>query len=78
MITVTNFENSTEAMTYFNTLADNDYVFANISPKDYKHFIIAAENYPVFYRSKNLSDYIIYFRKTYLEKDSYPTLGELE
>ncbi len=66
MVTVNNFENSTKAMEYFVSVHENRYVFTKIeNTGSFSDFAISAGNYPVFYRSKNVEQYLLFFRKNY-------------
>jgi hypothetical protein len=43
----------------------NDYVFANMNKEVFSGFAIAQENYPVFYKDKDLKKYLAFFKKNY-------------
>jgi len=64
-IMVGNFTTIDKAMTYFNTITTNEYVFANIKKEDLSTFVISQENYPVFYRDKDIKKYQAFFKKYY-------------
>lgn len=78
MITVSQFHNSLEAMTYFNSIAENEYVFNIIGEKSFKHFVISSENYPKLYKSKNIVDYQVFFEANYIPEGEYPKMGRME
>jgi len=66
MITVNNFSNSKKAMDYLLGIRDSKYIFTRLENTGmYYDFIISAENYPVFYRNKDISQYIRFFEKYY-------------
>jgi tetratricopeptide (TPR) repeat protein len=66
MITISNFENSEKAMNYYISIKDNDYIFTRLKQTgDYAQFVISAENYPIFYRNKNIANYLRFFEKNY-------------
>jgi hypothetical protein len=66
MITVNNFEDSQKAMNYLLGIRDSRYIFTRLeNAGEYFDFIISAENYPVFYRNKDISQYIRFFEKNY-------------
>jgi len=66
IITIANFSNENEAMKYFNAIKDNKKIFENYNKTDYKQFIISVENYPIFYKDKNVNKYLDFFAKNYL------------
>lgn len=68
MVTVNNFENSAKAMEYFTGVHQNKYVFTRIENTSYSDFVISAGNYPVFYRNKNVDQYMQFFNKNYQQK----------
>jgi len=70
MISVSRFDNKEEAMTYFNTIKNNSYVFSDIPEEAYQHFVISTSNYPVLYKSKDIAAYEIFFIKNYLDNTS--------
>ena len=58
MITIGNFENETQAADYIISMFLTDYVFGGIDTAKYKIKPISSKNYPVFYQSKDLDEYI--------------------
>lgn len=67
LVTVNAFENKEDAMNYYNVIAENEYVFANLNPKSYYFFVISNTNYPILIKQKNLSTYLKYFENKYLK-----------
>jgi tetratricopeptide (TPR) repeat protein len=68
MITVNSFPNSEKAMAYFQNIKENKYVFTKLeSAGGFSNFVISAENYPIFYKSKNIAQYQRFFKKNYGE-----------
>lgn len=67
LVTVNAFENDEDAMNYYRTIEQNEYVFANLNPKSYFFFIISNTNYPILIKEKNLSTYLKYFENKYLK-----------
>lgn len=66
MVTVGNFTNSDKAMRYFNSINESKYIFNKLqNTGDFFVFIISADNYPIFYRSKNVQQYIKFFESNY-------------
>jgi hypothetical protein len=69
MITVNNFDNSTTASTYILGIRDSKYIFTRLENSgDYYDFVISVENYPIFYRNRDISQYLRFFEKHYLVK----------
>ena len=58
MVTIGNFENETNAADYIISMFLTDYVFGGIDTAKYKIKPISSKNYPVFYQSKDLDEYI--------------------
>jgi tetratricopeptide (TPR) repeat protein len=65
-VMVGNFATIKDAMNYYNAIMANDYVFANLNKEDFKGFAIAQENYPIFYRDKDIKKYLAFFKQNYL------------
>jgi tetratricopeptide (TPR) repeat protein len=66
MVTVNNFENSEKAVNYYLSIKDNEYIFTKLKQAgEYYQFVITAENYPIFYKNKNIQQYIKFFEKNY-------------
>lgn len=68
IITVGNFENAQQAMDYYDAIINNDYITSQLQNVDESAFTISVDNYPIFYREKNIEDYYKYFNKFYLDK----------
>jgi len=75
LITVGNFENAGRAIDYYEAVKDNAYINSQIPEIDKNAFAISVDNYPIFYREKNIEDYYKFFNRTYLGKT---TPGEQE
>lgn len=66
MITVNNFETGEKGINYYLSIRDNDYIFTKLKQTgDYSQFVISADNYPIFYKSKNIQQYQKFFEKNY-------------
>ncbi len=72
MITVGNFESAEKALNYYRAVQDNEYVNTQIRDIEKSIFAISVDNYPIFYREKNIEDYYKFFNLHYLNK----TTGE--
>jgi len=66
MITVNNFDNGETAMNYFVGILNSKYIFTKLeNAGEYFNFVISVENYPVFYKSKDIQQYMRFFEKNY-------------
>ena len=71
MVTVSNFDNSEKALNYFILINSSKYIFTKLeSSGDYYDFVISVENYPIFYRNKDIAQYLRFFEKNYKVKNS--------
>ncbi len=68
MITISSFNNASEAQDYMSDISSNQYVFSQLAPEDYYQFIIGSGNYPVFYKNKNIDAYLMFYNKEYIEE----------
>ncbi|MBL7104658.1 MAG: tetratricopeptide repeat protein [Bacteroidales bacterium] len=67
-VMVGNYKTIDRAMNYYNAIMSNDYVFSNLETDDYDGFVIAQENYPVFYKDKDVKKYLAFFMQNYFEE----------
>ena len=67
-IMVGNFNDIDRALNYYNAIMTNEYVYANMEEEDYDGFVIAQENYPVFYKDKDVNKYLTFFKQNYFEE----------
>ena len=66
MITVNNFENAEKALGYFVSVTESKYIFTKLETSGgYDDFIISSENYPVFYKNRDVKQYRQFFEKYY-------------
>ena len=66
MITVSNFDDAEKAMNYFISIHESQYIFGKLeNAGSFTDFAISADNYPIFYRSKNEKQYLTFFEKNY-------------
>lgn len=66
IITVKSMENKKQGMNYYESIIENQDVYKDFKKTDYRHFIISADNFTVFYNDKDISKYWKYFKKFYL------------
>lgn len=67
MITVTSFNTCTKALGFYDKVILNNYIFSGMTADSYYHFIISQDNYPLFYRSKNIDAYLYFFNDRILK-----------
>lgn len=65
LITVGNFNNKDIADNFFTAIKNDEYVLSGMKPNDYEIFTISMNNYPIFYREKNVKVYRKFFNKYY-------------
>lgn len=69
MITINNFSNSRNAMIYLAGIRDSKYIFTRLQNSGpYHDFVISLDNYPIFYRNKDVGQYLLFFEKNYTYK----------
>ena len=65
LITISKFENKQKGIVYYNALKNNKDVFSALSPGTFQYLLISAENYPIFYKSKDVNKYLNFYNKNY-------------
>ncbi|NVO01159.1 MAG: hypothetical protein HXX09_00510 [Bacteroidetes bacterium] len=65
IFTVSKFENQQKGTIYYNALKNNKDIFSGLSPGTFQYLLISAENYPIFYKSKDISKYLSFYSKNY-------------
>jgi tetratricopeptide (TPR) repeat protein len=68
MITVGNFDDAADALSYYRKTSGDPYVFAELGSGNYTEAVISMKNYPVFYKDKNMVLYRKFFEIEYLNK----------
>lgn len=69
MITVNNFDNDEKAMDYYISIQNNPYIFTKLENSGgYDDFVISVDNYPIFYKNKDIKQYMRFFDKYYIAK----------
>ena len=58
LVTIGNFASEKQAADYISSISLTDYVFGGIDATKYSIHPISGKNYPVFYQSKDLDEYI--------------------
>jgi hypothetical protein len=67
LITIGNFNNSTKAKDYFDAITQSEYVYADLKQGTFYNFVISTENYPIFFKEKDIGGYSEFFEKNYLK-----------
>jgi hypothetical protein len=68
MITVKSFDGKEKAMIYYNLITkDKKDVFSALDPAKIKPFVISSDNFPLFYKSKNVENYLAFFQDKFLK-----------
>lgn len=70
MITVRNFPDAKSGLDYYRGLLADPVVYAQFGETDYRHFIISKDNYSIFFKNKNVFNYIRFFNENYLNQDN--------
>jgi tetratricopeptide (TPR) repeat protein len=65
MVTIGNFNNAAKANDYFDAITASDYVYADLKPGTFYNFVISTENYPVFFKEKDIGGYSKFFDANY-------------
>ena len=68
VINVGRFENMQKAMDYLLSVEGNADIMQKLQPAGFRHFVISAQNYPVFYQNKDVNKYLDFFNKFYLKQ----------
>lgn len=69
IITVGNFENADKALSYYDAVINNSYITSQLSNVNENVFVVSVDNYPIFYREKNIEEYLKFFNRVYLKKE---------
>lgn len=65
LISVKSFDGKARAMDYFNFMKENKAAFKDLLPGTFQSFIISSENYPIFYKDKNVEEYQTFFTRNF-------------
>jgi hypothetical protein len=68
LITVGNFEDANKALDYYDAVINNAYIATQLPEAGKNVFAISVDNYPIFYREKNMEEYYKFFMREYLKK----------
>ena len=70
MISVKNFPDSKSGLDYYRGLLADKVVFADYNETDFRHFVISKANYAIFFKNKNVFNYIRFFNENYLKQEN--------
>lgn len=65
MVNVKAFEGKDKAMDYFDVLSAKKELFSDLEKGSYQTFVISSDNYTIFYKDKNISDYEQFFTQNF-------------
>jgi len=65
ILTISNFQGKEKGLIYREAINQADF-FKKFTEGDIQDFIISVENYPLFYKDKNVEQYLEFFQKNYL------------
>lgn len=66
MILISDFETKTEAFDYYQLFLEKNPVNESIRNSKFYKFVITKDNFNIFYQSKDLDTYLLFFDKNYL------------
>jgi tetratricopeptide (TPR) repeat protein len=65
LISVKPFNGKAEAMKYYDFMKSKKEAYSDLNDGSYQSFIISAENYTIFYKDKNISEYEQFFTQNF-------------
>ncbi|MEI6122408.1 MAG: tetratricopeptide repeat protein [Bacteroidota bacterium] len=65
VLNVSRFENKNNAMNYLQSIENAPEILQLLQNSKYKHFVISAANYPVFYKNKDVDLYLKFYNQFY-------------
>lgn len=69
LLVVGNFNDIESSLNYFQSVMNNEYVLGGLSGVSYDGFILAKDNYSVFYKDKDVAKYLAFFEEHYLKNN---------
>ena len=70
MISVKNFPDAKSGLDYYAGLAADPEVYADYEETDFRHFVISKANFNIFFKNKNVFNYIRFFNENYLNQEN--------
>ncbi|MCG3165742.1 MAG: hypothetical protein POELPBGB_01517 [Bacteroidia bacterium] len=65
LVYVEKFENAAKAKSYFETIKQKPEIYEGLAPEEYRHFIISAGNFNIYYKDKNIDKYLEFYNTNY-------------
>lgn len=65
LVYVEKFDNAAKAKSYFETIKKQSEIFEGLTADEYRHFIISAENFGIYYKDKNIDKYMEFYNTNY-------------
>jgi hypothetical protein len=65
LVYVEKFENAAKAKAYFEAIKQKPEIFEGLAVEEYRHFIISAGNFNIYYKDKNIDKYLEFFNTNY-------------
>jgi hypothetical protein len=63
LVLVKTFASRKAAMNYYNLLKTRGDIFANLAPGTFQVMVISTENFPLFFKDKNVDTYKSFFEQ---------------
>ena len=68
VLNVSRFENKDDALSYLLSVQNSPEINALLGKTQYQHFVISAANYPVFYKNKDVEQYLKFYKENYTKQ----------
>jgi tetratricopeptide (TPR) repeat protein len=65
LVSIKTFDGKAKAMDYYSTIKAKNELYEDLTPGTYESFIISEENYAIFYKDKNITDYQAFFTQNF-------------
>lgn len=65
ILNVGRFDNMPDALLYMGSVENNPGIMNMLGNVSFFHFVISAKNYPVFFKTKNLAEYLQFYEENY-------------
>lgn len=65
LVYVEKFETAAKAKSYFEAIKQKPEIFDGLAPDEYRHFIISASNFNIYYKDKNIDKYLEFYNTNY-------------
>lgn len=67
IIVISNFKNANEALGFYRNLVSQKILEQDVDKSSFQHFVISSDNFPKFYTTKKVGEYLNYFETNYLK-----------